>query len=124
MISIVAYNHNHADKTKVLKTDYETRFLESLKRLNAPVWLNSTNTESETQKSKLNQYQYGTKHKYDKLKQRFRSNNSGTAKRTEENVCEVNRIRHKSIKTWCYFDFNLTGGRLKRSSKKYFNADF
>jgi len=71
------------------KSDYEARFIESLKRLNAPKWL----SESAASNSPDSPHQHtGTKHKYDKLKQRFRS----AAKKPAPDDNDLHRTRHKS----------------------------
>lgn len=87
----------------VSNEDYEARFLESLKLLNAPKWLNnedsrksfdssSNRTDKYTFSNGLHKSElsgYGTKHKYDKLKQRFRTS-------VRKYNDDEQRFRHKS----------------------------
>lgn len=79
--------------------EYETRFLESLKQLNAPKWFvdqQDRNCSSE----------YSTKNRYDRLKQRFRPSRSSFQ---DENTTQ-DRIRHKSKfydKSNVYFNQSL-----------------
>ncbi len=79
------------------KSDYEARFIESLKRLNAPKWFNNeSTTKPDTQHS-------NTKLKYDKLKQRFRPSH----KKNILNEPEQSRTRHKSEDSRHSFGFSV-----------------
>ena len=80
--------------------EYEKRFLNSLKQLNAPEWLTNINKPNETpcnNISNTNIILTSTKPKYDRIRQKTRSNNSNTTNTSTNDSRSLSTPRNPNI---------------------------
>lgn len=113
--SYVNASHNF-NTVKNVSGDYETRFLESLKLLHTPNWLNKDNHsdildyENENNTKSTHTSLYSTKNRYDKLKQRFKP----TTPKYEPQI----RSKSESSPTAFYFETFFFYNFLKLINKR------